>query len=1587
MAASEVAGAAAEDAAGAARDAAAKAAGAARDAVERAAEAADAARETVGDPSVLTDLGTRRSRRQVWSRAGHAAIEVRGLAAGKGRHVSSAVRGAVAGLPGVRWAEVNMVTAQVLVAFDEQRVDVGQILSTVRDVEKQHGTHEDEFSWSLPDHPASGFSLAATWAALAGDVAGMGAGIAGRLGRIPPLPAAFRVPLAVLDGYPRLRGELEKRIGPIGADVLLAVGNAAAYGFSEGPARPAVDAAYRLLLITELRARMAAWTERGTELTIAAARSCRDTDEDCDPGEQPGTERPGTGQPGTGQSGGDGTRRLADRPCPYPAGPIETYTNRTAAGTLAAAGAVLAATRNPGRGAEAIGALVPKAARLGREGFAAVLGRDLARRGVVPMDRSAFRRLDRTSVVLIDSAVLIGTRPQVLSAEAADDGDEATVWRAADSVLSGCAAGDLRGPGPWEKGGHRLARVQGPPGPDGARRQAQGENQAQGQDHHQDQDQDQYQGPEAPDGLRLSVLTPEGQRLGEVTVGCEPDPLAEAVLTAARDGGARLLVTRHASLADLVGRADEVVDDDLTAKVRALQADGEGVLLLCADDDPSLDAADVAVGYVAHGLGRPVRLSADLICGPGLAEVWRLLRAMGQARPVSERSVSVAAAGATLGVLHAAARRPGGTLPVSPVHAAALTSLVLGGAAGYGLTRGDPPAPAPRTAWHAMSADDVLARLEAARDGNSGGGDRAEPEPRGAEWRRRLDALAATPVFAPVAATARAGADLATSVFSELKDPLTPILLTGSAASAMLGSGVDAGLVSGVMVGNALVGGLQRQRTERALRDLLLREQQSARRVRRAPGDPLPGDPDEAGADLVPAATLRPGDVIALRSDDVVPADARLLAADSLEVDESTLTGESLPVTKDPAPTVAPYIAERTSMVYEGTTVVSGSALAVVVAVGEATEAGRAGAAASVAAPAAGISAHLSDLTSKALPATGAGGLAVTALGMLRGVPLREALAAGVAVAVAAVPEGLPLVSTMAQLAAARRLSKRGVLVRSPRTLEALGRLDVICFDKTGTLTEGRLRVRGVAAAEGDVDLGGERGRRLLRVAARACPVPGEGRIRHATDQAILDAVRTGGDEHAAGGAVEDQSWELIEELPFENNRGYAAALGRAGGRLLLAVKGAPEILLDECSRAEAAGEEAHPMRFTAELRRAAGETIHRLAGRGLRVLAVAERDLGTDGGDHPPAAELVHDLTLLGFVTIADVMRPDAADVVRHLAGTGVRPVMITGDHPETASAIAGNAGIPDAADVVTGPELDRLPERERRERVSRSAVFARITPEQKLRIVSDLRRAGRVVAMVGDGANDAAAIRSADVGIGITARGSTAARNASDLVLGEGSIGQIGDAVREGRALWRSVRDAVSILVGGNAGEIAFMVLGTALGGRSPLNTRQLLLVNMLTDMFPALAVAGTEPRDGGEEPVPAAPMLTGPLGKAIMVRGGATALGGTLAWAGGRLTGRSGRAATMGLAGIVTTQLAQTMLSGARSPVVIITTVASAGALVLVVNTPGVSQFFGCTPLGPAAWAMVGASAATATVASVIAPRLVPGLRPGAEVPAEN
>ncbi len=1056
---------------------------------------------------------------------------------------------------------------------------------------------------------------------------------------------------------------------------------------------------------------------------------------------------------------------------------------------------------------------------------------------------------------------------------------------------------------------------------------------------------------EIADALVLHADALRSLRQDDTGDGLPDDPVhpfAEAVLDAARRAGLHVVIAGGSDLKDITRLADEVAPSAVPFGdvVRGLQDEGH-VVVTVARLDASGDghvAAGLPAGDVAVALtdgGGAVSWGVDALVPGGLADVWRLLTAIPAARRVGRRSQTLARAGAALsGLLVARGGQPPGRhllWPLTrhaPVNIAAANALITGWLEAVRVARATPPEPRLHIPWHALEPHEARNRLRRAdHDG----------EPRGLTLladrsRQQAARLARHPAATPARWTWQA----AGAVRRELDDPLTPVLATGAVASALLGSVVDALLVVGAMDLNAVTGGLQRLRAEQALARLAARQQPKARK-----------QDSRKRTVTVDAARLRPGDEISLGAGDVVPTDARLLDVDGLEVDESALTGESLPVTKSVEATPGLPVAQRTCMVFEGTTVVAGRATALVVDTGDRTEAGRAVTLAARTPPPAGVQARLQELTRKALPVTFTGGAVVTGLSLLRGSPVRRAVSGGVAVAVAAVPEGLPLVATVAQMAAARRLSRRGVLVRTPRTLEALGRVDTVCFDKTGTLTENRLRLVRVATADGTVlATDDERAAPVVRLAARACPQEetGEGRrVAHATDEAVLDV------------APPDEGWAATGELPFETRRGYAAAIGRDGdpdlGELLV-VKGAPETILPACR----------------DLPAHAWDTAHELAGQGLRVLAVARRACRADDAE----AELdlaLADLEFSGFIALADVPRDTSHALLAELRRTGILPVMLTGDHPETARAIALQLGWPEETEAVTGDELVAMERRERVRVLRGAGVIARVAPEQKLHVVEALQQAGRVVAMAGDGANDAAAIRAADVGVGVESRGSAAARNAADLVLTTGDLSVLVDAVAEGRALWRSVADAVSILIGGNAGEVGFSVLGTLLAGASPLSTRQLLLVNLLTDMFPAMAVAVTPSSD----PSTAEHAATGPMGldalgapllRSIRRRGVTTCLGAVTAYLIGRLTpGTERRSTTMALCGVVGAQLVQTLSGRRHSTLVWVTALGSAAVLAALVQTPGVSHFFGCTPLGPVAWAGV----ALAIALSALAPRL--------------
>ncbi|SCL16020.1 ATPase, P-type (transporting), HAD superfamily, subfamily IC [Micromonospora rhizosphaerae] len=1420
--------------------------------------------------------------RRVWSRDGRHHIEVHGVCQDGGDRLARQVEQALERVPGVAWARVNAPSGRVVVAVEEPKPRLRNLIATVARTERVC-PYEPDPEIPPPHPPEEGPRTPRTLGALASDALGLTISAATRILPFTPVPAEVAGFLAAIDLHPKLHALADRgvRADPR-ADLLFPLAQAVVQGLTGGWTGIVLDGTQRLVQWGEARAQLSAWTKAEPRLT------------------------------------GDPERAVArvptaERPCPPPDGPAERYVQR-ALPVGAAAGAAAAPVVGPKRAAALALSSLPKAPGGGREGYAAQLGRMLAQRGVVAMDRSVLRRLDWIDTVVLDGAVLGSDRGVLADLAPLPGADTSQVAARAFALFDPDAPDRFHQADGWRLG--PLDRIDADdPGdtPDSRRLRDAG-------------------------GMLLGLA--HGDTLAAVLrVEPEPAPGVDALPTAARQAGLRLVVAGDDD--GRYGYADAVVPGgpQLTESVRGLQRNG-AVVMLVSGERSALSIADCGLGVAGPEDLPP--WGAHLLVGTDLRIPALLIEATGVARRMTQQNIRIAMAGTGLGALAALTadprQLPGRTL--SAVNGAAALAF------GHGVWRARrlpdrTRSPVPTlSAWHLMPVETVLRQL------NTGPAGLTDSE----AARRRGAATGAAP----------GPHGLLRAFVDELSNPLTPVLTAGAVLSAAFGSLVDAALVGGVVGGSALIGAVHQRNTERSLAELLSRAAVTARVLR------------DGAERAVAAEELVPGDVVALGPGDAVPADCRVLTSDGLEADESSLTGESLPVGKTNEPVVATAVADRHSMLYDGTTVAAGRGTAVVVATGEETEAGRSLAMARQAPPPSGVEARLSRLTNAAVPLAAGSAVAVAGAGLLRGVPLAATAATAANLAVASVPEGLPFLVSAAQLAAARRLAEHGALVRNPRTIEALGRVDVLCFDKTGTLTVGQLRLAGVGDAAGAryaaPDRLDDRLRLTLATALRATPAAADpDELPQHTDRAVRRGAEAAGEVEQTGAP----GWEPVGGLPFEPSRGYHATVGRTRDGLLLSVKGAPETVLPRCA-AWRTGEGDEPLDEAG--RAALHGMLAERARAGHRILAVAECTVGTP----TVTDEEVRGLIFVGFLALADGVRESAAPAVRRIRQAGVHTIMITGDHPATAEAIAAVISPDDGGQrVVTATDLDRLDDDALGERLARTDVVARCTPAHKVRLIQALQKRGRTVAMTGDGSNDAPAIRLADVGIALGQRGTPAARAAADLVVTDDRLETIIATLVEGRAMWSSVRHALSILVGGNLGEIAFSVLTAGATGRSALTGRQLLLVNLLTDLAPALAIAVRPPAaDGADHLLREGPdrSLGETMTREIGLRAASTTLGATAGWTLARWTGRRQRAGTVALASLVGTQLGQTVLAGGTSPTVLASTAASIGVLVAVVQTPGVSQFFGCTPLGPVGWSIAAGSALGATFANGALTRLV-------------
>ncbi|MBX3603854.1 MAG: cation-translocating P-type ATPase [Piscinibacter sp.] len=674
---------------------------------------------------------------------------------------------------------------------------------------------------------------------------------------------------------------------------------------------------------------------------------------------------------------------------------------------------------------------------------------------------------------------------------------------------------------------------------------------------------------------------------------------------------------------------------------------------------------------------------------------------------------------------------------------------------------------------------------------------------------------------------------VATRVLDQFRDFMILVLLAAALLSGLIGDLVDTLAIVVIVLLNAGIGLVQEWRADKALQALQALAAPHAT-VRRA-----------GQAQNVSADQLVPGDVVLLEAGNLVPADLRLHHVAQLRVDESALTGESVAADKharhlDPPEDGEHALGDRANMAFKGTLVTHGRATGLVVATGARTELGQ-------------VATLLRDEETRSTPlqrrlaafgkrlslvVIGICAL-IFAIGVLRGEPLLLMALTAISLAVAAIPEALPAVVTVLLALGARRMARHAALVRRLPSVETLGSVNVICSDKTGTLTQNRMQVRRT-------QVWGELPEAALWSAAVLCndtrPGPDGAWQGDPTETALVEAAAAAGLEPAALQRAEAR----LHEWPFDAERKRMSTLhAAADGGFRLLCKGAPETLLPRC--AHVAGADGESPLDPAQALQAAAE----LARQGLRVLAVARRHLPADPREQRAAAagDVERELTLLGLVGLADPPRPEAAAAVAECRSAGIVPVMITGDHPATALAIARELGIAAADDaaVLTGAELATLDDAALAARVEGTQVYARVDPAQKIRIVAALQARGRFVAMTGDGVNDAPALKRADIGVAMGAGGTDVAREAASLVLLDDNFATIVAAVREGRRIFDNIRKFVRYAMTGNSGEIWTLFLAPLLGLPIPLLPIHILWVNLVTDGLPGLALAA-EPAEPG-------------------------------------------------------------------------------------------------------------------------------------------
>ncbi|NLY85432.1 MAG: calcium-transporting P-type ATPase, PMR1-type [Tissierellia bacterium] len=820
-------------------------------------------------------------------------------------------------------------------------------------------------------------------------------------------------------------------------------------------------------------------------------------------------------------------------------------------------------------------------------------------------------------------------------------------------------------------------------------------------------------------------------------------------------------------------------------------------------------------------------------------------------------------------------------------------------------------------------------------------------------------------------------------LLAQFSDFLILILIGAALISFFVGEGKDAVVILAIVILNALLGLYQEGKAEKALEALKKMASPTAKVIRN-------GHLTE-----VPASTLVPGDIVSLDAGDIIPADLRLLESSNLKVEEASLTGESVPVEKDSEALYQEDISlgDRKNMLYMSTSITYGRGKGVVVETGHNTEIGKI---------ATMIQTYEDETTPLQKQLNRLGKflgittiiicIVVFLIGLLQGRELLEMFMVSISLAVAAIPEGLPAIVTIVLALGMNKMVKRHAIVKKLLAVETLGSTTVICSDKTGTLTQNEMTVVKLYTDGKVIDVTGtgydikgefkiednrvedtEFLNTLLNIAVLANDADlektedGYKVIGDPTEGALITLAAKGNIQKSTA----NEKYPRIEEIPFDSARKMMTTFHKnfLPGKVVSFTKGAPDIVIDRCSKIKVSGE---ILDFNDEMKKEVLEVNSSFSKDALRVLALAYREYDELPEEISPDNNEV-DMIFVGLVGMIDPARPEAKEAIRKCKEAGIKTIMITGDYKETAFAIAKELGMAESIDeAIMGDELNKISDEELKEVVKRVKVFARVSPEHKVRIVTALKENGEIAAMTGDGVNDALALKKADIGVSMGITGTDVAKNTAEMILTDDNFASIVSAVEEGRIIYSNIKKFVAFLLSCNIGEILLVFTSILLNLPVPLLAIQLLWLNLVTDSFPALAL-GVEKGDPDIMKIPPRdtkePILTKSMLRGIILQSLAIAIASLLSYRWGLMAygGDLIKARTIVFTSLITAELLRAFSSRSQkytlfniglftNKTMVFAVLISFTLLLLVVYVPFLQPIFNTTALGLKDWPVI-------------------------------